>query len=231
MNPMLRPRKLPLFLICFILLAPFSSAQNLIQYRDFRFGMSVGAVEKQTQEEPGSAKTVQAVPDLLQTLQWYRQGYFSSSQATDPVRSIRFDFYKDQLFKIVATYGTRELAGMTVSDLIDGISKVYGFPSMPDESIVVSSFAGYEDRQKVLARWENVEFAYNLFRSSYAGEFGLVAFSKRLDDMATLSIHEGQRLEALAAPQREIDRQKKDAEERRALDEKARLVNGPNFIP
>jgi hypothetical protein len=213
-----------------VLLSSPAFAQDLLKYRDFEFGMNVESVLKQTKMNPASAKTTYAVPDLIQILQWDRQGY-SSTADTDSVRRLRFDFYNNQLFKIVAIYSARQLEGITPSDLIAAISKVYGPSSSPDETVVVSAYTPYEDRQTVLARWENGEATYSLFRSSYGGEFGLVGSSKKLEGMALHAIREGERLDALAAPQREIDRQQKLDEERRAQEEKARSVNLPNFRP
>jgi hypothetical protein len=228
---MIRVPRFGMIVICILLLSPLGFAQNLLKYRDFEFGMNVEAVLKQTKMDAASAKTTYAVPDLIQTLQWNRQGYFSPAGETDPVRSLRFDFYNNQLFKIVATYNARQLEGMTASDLIEAISKVYGSASSTDETILVSPYTGYEDRQKVLARWENGEATFSLFRSSSGGEFGLVGSSKKLDGTALLSMKEAQRLDVLAAPQREIERRQKLDEERRAQEEKARTVNIPNFHP
>ncbi len=211
--------------VCVVLLSPFGFAQNLKKYRDFEFGMSFNSVVEQTQADPAAAKTISATPELVQTLQWNRPDYFSSSTQSDPVRSIRFDFYNDRLFKIVAMYGARELEGMTTTDLIDAISKVYGLTGKMDEGTVLSSYTGYEDRQKVLARWEDGEISYNLFRSSYGGEYGLVAFSKSLDRLASASIREGERLDAKA-----LERQQELNAEQRKLSERARAVP-PDFLP
>jgi hypothetical protein len=228
---MIRVPRFGMIVICMVLLSPLASAQNLLKYRDFEFGMNVDAVLKQTKLDASSAKTTFAVPALIQTLRWDRESYPFTPGETDPVRSLRFDFYNDQLFKIVATYSARRLEGVTASDLIEAISKVYGAASDPAETIVVSAYAGYEDRQKVLARWENSEVVYSLFRSSLGGEFGLVGSSKNLEGTALSSIREAQRLDARAAPQREIDRQQKLDEEWRAREEKARSLNLPNFHP
>src|SRR5688572_11702308 len=156
---------------CIVFLAPSAAAQNLARYREFEFGMSVDAVAKQTQSQPAKARAVHTKPNLIQSLQWDRSGYFSSSSETDPVRSIKFEFYDDQLFKILVSYAGRQVEGLTADDLIDAISKVYGPASKPDESVVVSAYTGHEERQKVLARWENPENIYSLYRSSYGGEF------------------------------------------------------------
>jgi hypothetical protein len=228
---MIRVPRLGMIVLCVVLLSPLGSAQNLLKYRDFEFGMNVDAILKQTKLDASNAKTTFAVPDLIQTLRWEREGYFSKTGETDPVRSVRFDFYNNQLFRFVAIYNARRLEGVTEADLIEAISKVYGTASESEETIVVSAYAGYEDRQKVLARWENSEAAYSLFRSSAGGEFGLVGSFKKLDSTALRSIRESQRLDALAAPQRDIDRRQKLAEEWRVQEEKARSVNLPNFQP
>jgi len=227
---MIRAHRFEVIAVFIVLLSSPAFAQDLLRYRDFVFGMNVDSVLKQTKMNPASAKTTYAAPDLIQTLQWDRQVYFSPAGEKDPVRTVRFDFYNNQLFKIVAIYSARQLEGMTAPDLIEAISKVYGPASSPDETVVVSPYTAYEERQKVLARWENGEATYSLFRSS-SGEFGLVGFSRKLEGMALLSIQEGERLNALAAPQREIDRRLKLDEERRAQEEKARSLNLPNFQP
>ena len=218
---------------CLVLLGPQGSAQDLARYRDFEFGMTVDSVVKRTKSEPSSMKTLYTKPELIQTLQWNRQDYFSPVplDATDPVRSIRFDFYEDRLFRIVAVYATKQLEGMSSDDLVEAISKTYGPPTKPGGSVVVSSYADYEDEQKVLARWENGENTYSLFRSSYRDEFGLVAYSKKIETVARGSILEARRLETAAAPQRETDRQQKELENQRVAEEKARSVNIPNFRP
>ena len=81
------------------------------------------------------------------------------------------------------------------------------------------------------ARWEDSQYSFNLFRSSYQPTFGMVGFSKRLDTLARIGIAEAIRLDEQEAPRREIDRQKKQDAEDRAEQEKARLANKPNFRP
>ncbi len=93
-----------------------------------------------------------------------------------------------------------------------------------------SSFQVYNDSEKVIARWEDSRYSFNLFRSSYQPKFGMLAFSKRLDALARTAIVEATRLDEQEAPQREIERQKKQAEEDHAAQEKARLVNKATFF-
>ncbi len=59
----------------------------------------------------------------------------------------------------------------------------------------------------------------------------MLVFSKPLDARAGAAIVEAIRLDEQEAPQREIERQKKQDEENRAAQEKARLVNKANFRP
>jgi hypothetical protein len=54
-------------------------------------------------------------------------------------------------------------------------------------------------------------------------------FSKRLDRSAVAAIAEAIRLDDQEAPQREIERQRKQEEESRAAQEKARPANKGNF--
>jgi hypothetical protein len=56
-------------------------------------------------------------------------------------------------------------------------------------------------------------------------------FSKRLDALARLAVVEAIRRDEQEAPQREVDRLKKEAQETRAIEEKARLANKANFHP
>jgi hypothetical protein len=186
-------------------------------------------VPRTYQTDPAGVKTIYDLPDLIQTLQWNQPASRTSSRM-DSVRSMRFDFYNDELFRIVTTYDTQQIQGLTIDDLIEAISLLYGPHSTPEATVVVSAAAGYEGTQKILARWEDEDNTYSLFRSSYGGGFGLVA-AKRLSLLATVSIRESQRLEALAAPRLESERRQKQEEDRRALDEKARLMNKPKFRP
>ena len=85
--------------------------------------------------------------------------------------------------------------------------------------------------EKVIARWEDSQYSFNLFQFSSGATFGLVVYSKRLDDLAQAAIVESVRLDKQEAPQREINSRKKKDEANRAKQEKARGVNKPPFRP
>ena len=228
---MIALHKFGIVMVCIMVFEPSGAAQSPAGYRNFEFGMSVASVAEQAQVKPSTARTIYTTPSLIQTLQWDSPGYFSSSSESDPVRSIQFNFYDDQLFKIIATYGRRELEGMTTDDLIEGVSRVYGEPSTPNETVLIMTFTSYEDRETVLAQWEDGDGIFALYKSSLGGEFGLVGYSEKLDMLAAVAIREAKRLEAQAAPQRILDRREKEAEEMRVREEAARSVNKPNFRP
>jgi len=83
----------------------------------------------------------------------------------------------------------------------------------------------------VIARWEDGQYSFNLFRYPYRFTFGLVIFSKRLDALARAAITEAVQLDKQEAPQREAERQKQQEADTRVGQEKARLVNKPTFRP
>ena len=57
----------------------------------------------------------------------------------------------------------------------------------------------------------------------------MIAFSKRLDALARTATAEAIRLDALEAPQREIQRQQREDDKNRESLEKARQANKLNF--
>ena len=217
--------------LCVAIFSSLGTAQDLSKYRDFEFGMSIESVAKIAAINPSGAKTVHQRPELIQKLDWEEHGYFDASPKVNSVRNIRFDFYNGELFKIVVTYDSTQTNGLTTADLVESLSAVYGQADTPEATIIVSAFQTYSDSQQVLARWENAQYSYNLFRSSYGMSFGLVAFSKRLELMASATNREAERLDKLEAPARESARQKKQEEDQQASQAKARLISKPKFRP
>ena len=221
-------------LISVFCLAFFSSAgiaQDLGKYREFQFGTSLDTVAKQVHMKLADAKTRHDRPAVLQTLDWDQIGISESATQIGSARSIRFDFYNDQLSRMVVTYNPLQTNGLTVDDLIQAISTVYGTPTAPGDSVAVPSFTTYEDQEKVLARWDDAKYSYNLYRSPYGNTYGLIAFSKALDLMARDATREADRLDKLEAPAKELAQQKKRADDTRASQETARSINKPKFQP
>ncbi len=211
--------------------APLIYAQDLSRYREFQLGMNLLAVAKQADMKPSEARLIHQRPAVIQELNWQSQLSLTSSQA-DPVRTILFSFYNGELFRMVVNYDPYRTKGLTDEDMVEAISAKYGTATRPAGKIILfSSFQVYNDSEKVIARWEDSQYSFNLFRSSYQPTFGMLVLSKRLDALAQAAIVEAIRLDEQEAPQREIARQKKQDQEDRAAQEKARLVNKVAFRP
>src|SRR4029077_19537417 len=109
------------------------------------------------QMKASDVKTSQQRPAMIQTLQWELSHSSDVAWKTPSVRGIRFDFYNDELSKMVVTYDPVATDGLTADDLIEAISAVYGHATKPQGLVTVSNHAVYEEQQKVLARWEDAQ--------------------------------------------------------------------------
>jgi len=229
---MINTRSFVIFIILAMLSTPLIHAQDLSSYRGFQLGMSLSAAAKQAEINPSEAKVIYQRPAVIQELEWQPQSSSSSSAQADPVEEVLFSFYNGQLYRIVVNYDERRTVGLTDEDLIEAISAKYGRPTTPVAQIISSSPSQvYSDSEKVLARWEDSQYSFNLFRFSYGSVPGMLVFSKRLDALAQVAIVEAIRVNKQEAPQREIDRQKQQDDEKRAAGQKARPVNKANFRP
>jgi len=199
-------------------------------YREFRFGADLLAVAKQAHVKPSEARTIHERPAVIQELAG-QAPYMRSSPGADSVRDILFSFYNGELFRIVVTYDPERVAGMTVEDIVEAVSAKYGTATRPVAEIILSSTQFYIGGEKIIARWEDTQYSFNLFQPSYQSTFGMVMCSKRLDALARTAIVESVRLDKQEAPRREIERQKKKDEENRARQEKARQANKAPFRP
>jgi len=212
--------------------APAMGAPDLSRYRDFQFGEKLPSLAKQAGLELSNAKLIHESPAVLQELEWQPWLSSGSSLQTDPVKTILFSFYNGELFRIVVDYDRDETEGMSTEDMIEAISAQYGTGTKPaTTAIVFSSTQVYNDSERIIARWEDSQYSLNLYRSSYQPTFGMIAFSKRVDALARAATAEAIRLDAQEAPQREIERQKKQDEANWAEQEKAKLANKLNLRP
>ncbi len=229
---MISARSLAISISWAVLSAPLIYAQDLSRYREFQFGMTLLAVAKHADVKPSEARVIHQRPAVIQELEWRPQRSLGSSPQADPVKEVLFSFYNGELFRMVVHYDQYRTEGLSDEDMVEAISAKYGTATRPAAKIILfSSFQVYNDSAKVIARWEDSQYSFNLFRSSYQPTFGMLVFSKPLDARAGAAIVEAIRLDEQEAPQREMQRQKKQDEENRAAQEKARLVNRPNFRP
>jgi hypothetical protein len=229
---MIIARNLAISFLCAVLFAPLIHAQDLSRYRQFHLGMDLPAVAEKADLDPSQARVIHQRPALIQELEWRPQNSIKSLIQSDPVNRILFGFYSGQLYRIVVNYDRDRTEGLTEADLIESISAQYGSQSMPAATIISSSSSQvYIDSEKVIARWEDPQYSINLFRFSYQSNFGLLVFSKRLDALAQAAILEAIRMNEQEAPQREIERQNKEDEKKRAEGQKVRPANKIGFRP
>jgi hypothetical protein len=208
--------------------APAMSA--LDRYRNFQFGETPSVVAKQAGLALSDVKLIHERPAVMQELEWPVWLTGGSSPQTDPVRTILFSFYNGKLFRIVVDYDRGETEGLTTEDMVEAISAKYGTATRPiGTEITFSSTQVYDDGEHIIARWEDAQYSFNLYRSTYQPTFGMIAFSKGLDSLARTATAEANRLDAQEAPRREILRQQREDEKNRELLEKARQTNKSNF--
>jgi hypothetical protein len=214
-------------------MTPVPNTRNLSRYRDFQFGMDLFAVAKQAEVKPSEARVIHERPAIIQGLQWRTPRALVSSSEADPVKGILFSFYNGELFRMVVTYDQFRTEGLTNDDLVEAISAEYGTATKPATQVAQPPLFQADDygQDAIVARWEDSEYSFSLSRSAYQPVFALLAFSKRVDALAQAASIEAARLDDLEAPQRESERQKKQDEENRATQEKARLVNKVAFRP
>jgi hypothetical protein len=205
-------------------------AADFSSYRGLQFGMDLTAAAKQAGTKPTEAKLVHQRPATIQEIEWQPNPSFLPDPAkADPVREALLCFLDGQLFRIVVMYDRYKIQGMTADDMVEAISQTYGTPTKPKAEIAYHS--NYGEVAAVLARWQDSEYSYDLVRTGDRASFAMVLYSKQLDALAQAAIVEAVRLEALNAPQRELEKQKKREEEERLALENARSVNKANFRP
>jgi hypothetical protein len=213
-------------------------SQDLSRYREFQLGTNLPTVAKQIRVKPSDAKVIHERPAVIQELEW-RAPLTDPSQRSESVGNIHFRFYNGELYRLVVSYDPERTEGMTAEDFVEAVSSRYGTANRPNAEIILSATHLFNDgeklisdrSEKVIARWEDSQFSFNLFQYSSESAFGLVIFSKRLDEFARAAIVESIRLDKQEAPQREINSRKKKDEENRVKQEKARVVNKPHFRP
>jgi hypothetical protein len=225
-NEMTIARLALIAVLCGVAGMPALRADDFSSYRGFQFGMSLPDALQQSGLKASDAKSLYQRPAAIQEFTW-RVG---SLTQTDPVQASRLSFYNGKLARIVVTYDRSKLEGMSADDMIEAISKTYGAATKP-VGVEIPFHSNYGETEKVVARWEDAQYSYNLIQTGNRVSFAMVLFSKQLDGLAQAAILESIRLDAVEAPQRAIDMQKKqDAANQVGLD-KARSVNKPNFRP
>ena len=187
--------------------------QDLSKYRNFSFGASLASVSKQVDRQPVEAEVIHQQPALIQELTWYPPQPYGSSRPAEPVEKILFSFDNGELYRMLVTYESSAIKGLTDEDMIRVISAKYGVATRPVADVNFPTNPSYGATEKVIARWEDSQYSLNLFRSSASNTFAIVMFDKRLDAQAGVSIAESVKLEQQEAPRKEAARVKKETDD------------------
>jgi hypothetical protein len=199
-------------LVLIALTTPLVHGQDLSKYRAFHLGMTLADVSKQIEAKPADVVAVHERPVLIQQLAWYPPP--QSDSLTESASRILFSFDDGALYRMLVTYDTFAIKGLTADDMVQGISRTYGTATRPVAEIDFPTNASYEEKsEKVVARWEDPQYSLNLLRLSSKDTFAIVMFSKQADAQATVSIAKSVKLEQQEAPQKEVAKVKKDADD------------------
>ena len=209
------------------------SAQDRMHYREFHLGADVAAIAKLVDANPADVKIVHQRPMVMQSLEWRpRYSARGLSAQSDPVELVVFNFYDGQLFKVIVDYDRHRTEGMTEADMTDAIAAEYGPPTRVVAAVKGARTLNYDAPDAPIAVWSDKDASVTLMRVAYpAASFRLVVAFAPLDNLARTAGAEAVRLDAKEAPQREIARQKREADE--ALDalKKAKDANKAAFRP
>ena len=213
-----------------LLSAPMISGQDLSKYRTFSLGTSLAELSKQVGPYSHYTTLIHQRPAAIQELTFWTLNSSRSRVGVYPVSQILFGFYNGELYRIVATYDRDDTEGLTDDDMIQAVSARYGTATSlyPEISFFPTNYLDgstdkvipflltsdpYRSGDRVIARWEDSQNAVSLLRSSNLNSFRLALFSKRLDAQAEAAIFEFEKLEKREAPQVEIGRVKKEADD------------------
>jgi hypothetical protein len=192
---------------------PVISGQDLSRYRTFALGTSLTALSKQVGQDSRQASVVHQSPAMIQQLTHWPVDTSPSPVGADPVSQIVFSFCNGELYRIVVKYDERATEGLTEDDMVQAISARYGIGIMLYPELYLPTNDSNLQRDKVIAQWGDAQNSVSLFRSSTLNSYGLVVLSKRLDAQANAASIESDRLDKEGAPQKEIDRQKKEIDD------------------
>jgi hypothetical protein len=184
--------------------------QDLSKYRTFSFGTSLASVSKQVDLNASELQLVHQRPAMIQELTWYPPQPFGTSRAAEPVEKILFSFDNGALYRMLVTYDSSAIKGLTDEDMIRVVSAKYGVATRPVTDVDFPTNPSYNATEKVIARWEDGQFSFSLFRSSVSDTYAIVMFDKRLDAQAAVSIAESIKLDRQEAPEKEAERVKKE---------------------
>jgi hypothetical protein len=201
--------------LCFVVLlltAPMLLAQDFSKYRNFSLGSNLAAVLKHTDQRLLDVKATHDGSLLFQELTWRPANGIGVSYRSESVDELVFSFYKGELYKMVVNYDRASTEGLTADDMVKSISAKYGPATSVALEIDAAANEPYTVRGKPVASWEDSQYSLNLVRSSFSTTFQLINCSKRVNAEADAALAQTVKVDELEAPQKAIERQKKEAD-------------------
>src|SRR3954471_16925798 len=172
--------------LCWSLLAAavcVVSADEGLQYREFRLGSTLADVTAIGRTSPTDLVMIHERPALLQQLTW-RPRYMTGRPMPDldSIRDVIFSFVDDQLFRIAVEYDERRTAGLTGDDMVVLLAPMYGTPSSVSKPAATHSTesGGTSD----VAKWRRDDSEALLQHTEYTDRFVLVITSIPLERAA-----------------------------------------------
>ncbi len=207
-------RNIVICVAAILLFVPLAYTQDLSKYRNFSLGTSLMAVSRQVNEKPADASVIHQSPALIQELTWWPLPSYQSSTPVDPVQQILFSFYNGALYKMVVTYDGSTTEGLTAEDMTRAISAKYGPATIPIVAAPTSlANTSYGTPQAPIAQWEDLQYSVVLSRTPFLNAFELVISTKQLNDQAEAASAAAVKQEQQNAPQVELARLKKIADD------------------
>lgn len=192
---------------------PLADGQDLSKYRNFSLGTSLIELSKQVNEKSEDARVVHQSPTLIQELTWWPVQSYQSPAPPQPVGEIQFSFCNGELYRIGVTYENAATEGLTGDDMVQAISAKYGIATRPVADSNTPASLSYSSSDIQIALWEDSQYSVTLSRSPLSNSFRLVMFSKRLNRQAEAGIAAALKQESEDAPQKEMARVKKAADD------------------
>jgi hypothetical protein len=218
--------KSTLCLVMFLLVAPALFAQDTLKYHSFSLGMTLSEILTETDQKPADVRILHQSPVLLQDLRWWPLS-LSARHQSNSVEQILFSFYNGELYKMFVTYDSLAVKGLRDADVIQSLSAKYGTPVKVVSEQSIQALDRSEEKQVIIATWENSLCTFNLVHLTYSQGFGLVIFSKVRNPQAETAEAQSISLEEQQRPEKEADQLKKDGDELEA----ARQKNIRTFQP
>lgn len=203
------------FVICLaavLFAVPLANGQDLSKYRIYSLGASLTDISKLVSEKPADATVLHQSPALIQELTCWPVQSYQAPAPSEPVQEILFSFYNGALYKMVVNYRSSATEGLTPEDMVRAISAQYGAATAPVADPNPPAIVAYSNTEEAIAFWEDSQYSLTLSRSPLSQTFQLVMFSKRVNGQAEAAIAEAVKQARENAPQREIARAQKEAE-------------------